>query len=170
MKSTRRRVLKTIGSGSALLTGGVGAATARKRQGASAEGTLVDVASAGGFDVLVAAASEVGLDKTLSGDRQLTVFAPIDKAFNDVGITVDNVGQVDEQFLVDVLTFHVTPGRRYSESVVNPSDVQTLNGQPIETDGTVLNDGQANIVTTDIEASNGVAHAIDGVLLPESEP
>jgi uncharacterized surface protein with fasciclin (FAS1) repeats len=161
----RRTVLKTLGSAGAFLAaGGVGTASAAP----PSEGdTIVDVAvAADGFDVLVAAVQEAGLVDTLDGNRQLTVFAPTDEAFNAAGITEDNVDEVDDEFLVDVLTYHVTPGRRDAESVVGSSELPTLNGELIDVDGTDLNGDQADIVTTDIEASNGFIHVIDGVLLP----
>lgn len=107
------------------------------------------------------------LVETLSGNRQLTVFAPTDQAFEDAGIT--SVDSFSKEELVGILTYHVVPGRRYAASVLNAPRVPTLNGAFIEVDGTELNDGQANIDTSlvDIEGSNGVIHAItDGVLLP----
>ena len=164
MKQTRRGVLRSIGAGTAVAVGGVGAASAKP----PSEGdTIVDVAvAADGFDVLVAAVQEAGLVDTLSGNRQLTVFAPTDEAFNAAGITVDNVGDVDDEFLLNVLTYHVTPGRRDAESVTTSSELPTLNGAKIDVDGTNLNGDQADIVATDIEASNGIVHVIDGVLLP----
>ncbi|GAB3419617.1 fasciclin domain-containing protein [Haloparvum alkalitolerans] len=164
MKAHRRSVLKSVGAGTAALVGGVGAAAARPP---SEDDTIVDVAvAADGFDVLVAAVQEAGLVDALSGNRQLTVFAPTDEAFNDAGITVDNVGAVDEEFLRSVLTYHVTPGRRNAASVTGSSGVPTLNGARITVDGTTLDGGRAEIVATDIEASNGIVHVIDGVLLP----
>lgn len=168
----RRHVLKAIGSTGILLAGGVGTAAAGRRSGASGDETIVDIAAAAdGFDVLVAAVQEAGLVETLSGNRQLTVFAPTDEAFGELGVTPDNVGDTDFEAavgasLVEILTYHVSSGRRYSESVVNAPQVPTLNGASIDVDGPVLNDGQAEIVATDIETSNGVIHAIDGVLLP----
>jgi uncharacterized surface protein with fasciclin (FAS1) repeats len=173
MKDTRRRfVSKTLGSTALLLAGGVGAAGAVGRRGASGDETIVDIAvESDDFNVLVAAVQEAGLVETLSGNRQLTVFAPTDEAFGELGVTADNVGDIDFEAavgasLVEILTYHVSPGRRYSESVVNAPQVPTLNGAPIHVDGTELNDDQAEIVDTDIEASNGVIHVIDGVLLP----
>lgn len=165
MKSNldRRTVLKTIGSTGALLAVGAGSAAARP----PSEGdTIVDVAvAADGFDVLVAAVQAAGLVDTLSGNRQLTVFAPTDQAFNDAGITVDNVDTFSTGFLVDVLTYHVSPGRRDAGSVTTSDELPTLNGERIEVNGGVLN-GSTEIVDTDIEASNGFVHVIDGVLLP----
>jgi uncharacterized surface protein with fasciclin (FAS1) repeats len=164
MKQTRRSVLRSIGAGTAVAVGGVGAASAAP----PSEGyMIVDVAvSAVGIDVLVAAVQEAGLVDTLSGNRQLTVFAPTDDAFNAAGITVDNVGEVDDEFLLNVLTYHVIPGRRDAESITTSSKLPTLNGAKIDVAGTDLNGDQADIVTTDIEASNGFVHVIDGVLLP----
>jgi uncharacterized surface protein with fasciclin (FAS1) repeats len=167
MVPSRRDVLKGIGSTGMLLVGGAGAATARR--GASADGTIVDVAvSADGFDVLVAAVERAGLADTLSGNRQLTVFAPTDEAFADflAATPYDSLADVPVETLRDILTYHVTPGRRYADSVVNAPRVSTLNGADVAVDGTDLNGDQADIVATDIEASNGVIHVIDGVLLP----
>ena len=176
MDQTRRTVLKTIG-GSAALAAGVGTVSARgrgrgrgKRQGASAEGTIVDVAvEADDFEVLVAAVGEAGLVDALSGNKQLTVFAPTDKAFeelaDDLGVEVTDLLELPN--LADILLYHVTNGRRYSQSVVNAPQLRMLNGGTVDVDGTDLNGEQADIVATDIEASNGVVHVIDGVLLPE---
>ena len=171
--TNRRTAMKMIGGASAVLLGGVGTASARRglRQGASAEKNIVETAIelntsgpfAGQFDTLIAAVVEAGLDSDLSGRRQLSVFAPTDGAFSSVlGIGPDDVGDVDDDVLLSVLTYHVTPGRRYADSVVNASRIPTLNGARIDVEDELL----GNIVATDIEASNGVIHAIDTVLLP----
>ncbi|MEF8840206.1 MAG: fasciclin domain-containing protein [Haloarculaceae archaeon] len=166
--SSRRTVLKGIGAGTAALVGGAGIASARPDGAPPSDGpTIVDVAiAAEGFNVLVAAVQEAGLVDALSGNRQLTVFAPTDEAFGKLGVTADNVDEVDDEFLLDVLTYHVTPGRRDAESVTTSDELPTLNGTKIDVDGTNLNGDQADIVATDIEASNGIVHVIDGVLLP----
>lgn len=167
---SRRDVLRWIGAGSALGVAGVGTAGASGpggRQGASGEDTIVDTAvGSDEFDVLVAAVQEAGLVSALSGRRQLTVFAPTDAAFNELGITADTVGEIDDGFLTNVLLYHLTPGRRYASSVVEASSLDMLNGGTVTVDGTLLNDDQATIVGTNVEASNGVVHVIDGVLLP----
>ena len=79
--------------------------------------------------------------------------------------TVDNVGDLDD-FLLSVLPYHVAPGRRDAASVVSSSKLPTLTRARIDVDGTTLNDGQDNIVDTNIEASNGIVHVIDDLLLP----
>ena len=164
MNANRRTVLKGIGAGTATLVGGVGAAAATPP---SQGDTIVDVAiETDGFDVLVAAVTEAGLVGALSGNRQITVFAPTDEAFKHAGITVDNIGDVDDEFLLDVLTYHVVPGRRKANSIVDADKVPTLNGATVDVDGINLNGDQADITETDIGASNGFIHVIDGVLLP----
>jgi len=166
MKQTRRSLLRSIGAGTAIAVGGVGAASAKPpREG----DTIVKVATeADGFNVLVAAVQEAGLADTLSGNRQLTVFGPTDDAFNEAGITVDNVGEADDEFLADVLTYHVAPGERDAASVLDSEKIPTLNGALIDVnaDDLMLNDGQAEIIQTNIGASNGFIHVIDGVLMP----
>ncbi|WP_178917984.1 fasciclin domain-containing protein [Natronomonas gomsonensis] len=177
MNQTRRAVLKTIG-GSTALAVGVGTVSARgrpesakgRRTGASGDDTIVDIAvESEDFTVLVAAVEEAGLVDALSGNKQLTVFAPTDQAFEDLagalGVELEDLLELEN--LADILLYHVTNGRRYSQSVVNAPRIRMLNGGTVDVDGTDLNGDQADIVDTDIEASNGVVHVIDGVLLPE---
>ena len=169
MNANRRTVLKGVGAGTVALLGGVGTGAAKPP---SQGDTIVDVAvAADGFDVLVAAVQEAGLVDALNGNRQLTVFAPTDEAFGELGVTADNVGNVDFEAavgasLTEILTYHVVPGRRKANSIVNADSVPTLNGAKVDVDGTDLNGDQADIVDTNIEASNGIIHVIDGVLLP----
>lgn len=169
----RRTVLKTLATGTVLATG-VGTVAARpgkgKRQGASAEQTIAGIAAGNpDFSTLVAALQETGLDAVLdSDDAQYTVFAPTNAAFGDL---LDALGATPEELLArddlaTILKYHVTKGRRYAPSIVNPAPVKMLAGGKVTTEGTTLNGGQAEIVATDIEASNGVVHVVDGVLLP----
>lgn len=138
----------------------------RRTRGRERGKNLVQRADLVGLDVLVAALKEAGLDDLLSGNRHLTVFGPTDDAFHAIGITKDNVGEVNDEFLRTVLQYHVPSGRRYRSTFVNAPQVQTLLGESIDVDGTRLNDGQANIIPPQYEAPNGVLHVIDGVLLP----
>jgi len=169
----RRSALKKVGGAAALMSvGGAGVASARgPRRGASADGTIVDVAKGNDdFSVLVQAVVKAGLVDALSGRRQLTVFAPTNAAFLDLleETPYESLDDIPVETLRAILLYHVTPGRRYASSVVNAPQVPTLNGASIAVDGTELNDGQANIDVdlVNIEASNGVVHVIDGVLLP----
>jgi len=141
--------------------------------------TIVDVAIqinsegdfAGQFDTLIAALGEANplvLD-TLSGNGQFTVFAPTDDAFADLGFDPNTIGDLDEQFLTDVLLYHVTRGRLYSKSVLNKKRIRMLKGGFLMQDEGVLTDNlglEASIIVTDVEAANGVIHAIGKVVLP----
>lgn len=172
----RRKLLRTIGTTGALLSvGGVGTAAANghgvngPREGASARKTIYEIADDEGFSTLVAALDETGLDDVLdSHGRQYTVFAPTNAAFEALAddLKVEVADLLDLDNLADILLYHVTSGRRYASSVVNAPRIEMLNGDSVMVDGTWLNDGQAEIVATDIEAGNGVVHVIDGVLLP----
>ena len=130
---------------------------------------------AGAFDTLIAAvlAADPAVVSTLSDNSQETVFAPTDDAFALLGLDSTNIGSaLDQATLTKVLLYHVAPGRRYAEDVVDSTRIRTLlKGKKgfFHVDGTVLTDNlgrTSNIVATDVEADNGVIHAIDAVLLP----
>jgi len=136
------------------------------------DGTIVDVAAKNGsFNTLVAAVKAAGLVETLSGKGPFTVLAPTDAAFAKLpaGTLEMLLKPENKKQLVDILTYHVVPGvAAYSDQVVKMSQVPTVLGTPINvtvTDGKVrLND--SNVVATDVEASNGVIHVVDTVILP----
>jgi transforming growth factor-beta-induced protein len=141
------------------------------------EENIVEVADgAGNFTTLIAAAQAAGLADTLATGGPFTVFAPTDDAFaallTSLNMTAEEV-LANTDLLTSVLLYHVVDGAVYAETVVNMNgaQVETLNGAAITvsvTDsGVVLNDG-VNVIATDIEASNGVIHVIDSVLLPPS--
>lgn len=141
--------------------------------------TIVDVAIAvnsegpyaGAFDTLIAAvlAADPAVLATLSGNGQFTVFAPTDDAFADLGLDETNIGTLPQEFLTDVLLYHVARGRRYAEDVVASDRIRMLKGGFLLQDAGVLTDNlgrEANIIVTDVEAANGIIHAIDAVVLP----
>ena len=140
----------------------------------AAPGTVVDVAVASGqFPTLVAAVQAAGLEETLSGDGPFTVFAPTEQAFADLlaslGLTAEQVlGNVE--LLTSVLTYHVLPLAAPAETVLtlDGQSVTTVNGADvtITIDGAAVMVNDANVVTADVEASNGVIHVIDKVLFP----
>lgn len=132
---------------------------------------LVEVATeAGSFTTLIAAVKAAGLAETLSGKGPFTVFAPSDAAFAKVPkATLDGL-LADKSALTSVLTSHVVPGRVAAADIVKAKGAmpKTVNGQPLDItvrDGKVYVNG-AQVVTADIQASNGVIHVIDTVLLP----
>ncbi len=137
----------------------------------SHSGTIVDIAAeAGSFTTLLAAAEAAGLVETLSGEGPLTVFAPTDDAFatalEDLGLTAEEL-LADTDTLTSILTYHVIAGEVLSTDLSDGLTAATVNGADITvdlSDGVKIND--ANVVTADIIADNGVIHVIDSVLLP----
>ncbi len=133
--------------------------------------TIVDIAvNDGRFTSLVAALQQAELVDTLSGEGPFTVFAPTDDAFAALPAgTLDSLF-ADIPALQSVLTYHVVPGKVMAADVVNLTSADTVQGEPISIsvqDGNVMVNN-ANVIITDIEASNGVIHVIDAVLLPPS--
>jgi uncharacterized surface protein with fasciclin (FAS1) repeats len=137
--------------------------------GDEAGGTVVDVAAGNpDFSTLVEAVKAAGLVETLSGDGPFTVFAPTNDAFAKIPEDQLDAILADREQLTKILTYHVVPGRILAADLQPSQKVATVQGQEVEitvTDGTATING-ANIVTTDIEASNGVIHVIDTVILP----
>lgn len=131
--------------------------------------TIVDIASAdSNFSTLVTAIKAAGLAETLSGEGPYTVFAPTNEAFAKLPEgTVESLLQ-DKEKLAGILTYHVVPGKVLSADVLNLTSATTVQGQnvsiTVENNKVMIND--ATVTKTDIEASNGVIHVIDTVLMP----
>jgi len=137
---------------------------------ATQQKTIVGVAAgAGQFKTLVAAVKAAGLVKTLNGKGPFTVFAPTDEAFAKLPAgTVENLLKPEnKEKLVAVLTYHVLPGKLMAADLTT-TNAKTLNGKElaIKVDAGKVTVGGANVIKTDIEASNGVIHVIDAVLIP----
>jgi uncharacterized surface protein with fasciclin (FAS1) repeats len=134
---------------------------------------IVDTAvSAGQFETLAAALDAADLIETLKGDGPFTVFAPTDAAFAKLpeGTVESLLKPENRDQLIAILTYHVVPGKVEAADVVKLSEAKTVNGQKVEItvadNGVRIND--ANVIKTDIGASNGVIHVIDTVILPAS--
>ncbi len=131
---------------------------------------IVDTAKdAGGFETLLAAATAAGLVDTLKGDGPFTVFAPTDAAFAALPEgTVENLLKPENKDqLTSILTYHVVSGKVMSSDLTDDMMATTVEGTDITIDldnGVMVND--ATVVTADIEASNGVIHVIDKVIMP----
>jgi uncharacterized surface protein with fasciclin (FAS1) repeats len=148
------------------------AATDAPAEGGEEPGTIVDVAVANGsFETLVAAVTAADLAGALSAEGPLTVFAPTDDAFAALpeGLVDCLLLEENVDALTAILTYHVVDGQVMSTDLTD-GPVPTLQGEEVTvdlTDGVVLNDS-VNVATADVEASNGVIHVIDGVLVPPS--
>ncbi len=129
---------------------------------------IVDTAvSAGSFKTLVTAVQAAGLVDTLKGPGPFTVFAPTDEAFAKIPkATLDGLLK-DKAALTKVLTYHVVPGKVMAADV-KAGKVKTVQGGEItvSTMGGVKVDN-ANVIKTDVAASNGVIHVIDTVIMPK---
>jgi uncharacterized surface protein with fasciclin (FAS1) repeats len=151
-------------------------APAETEEEAAPSETVVDLAVATPtLSTLVTAVTTADLVDTLSGDGPFTVLAPTDDAFaaalEALDITAEELLARDD--LADILTYHVIPASVLSSALDNGQEVTTVQGGTLTveiTDEGVFfvdaNDGRAQVVTADVEASNGVVHIIDAVLLP----
>lgn len=122
------------------------------------------------FSTLLAAVKAAGLVEALSGDDPLTVFAPTDEAFSKLpeGTVESLLKPENKEKLTSILTYHVVPGRVYSDAALEAGTAKTLQGDSVSIgasgDSAKVND--ATLLKTDIDASNGVIHVIDSVLMP----
>jgi uncharacterized surface protein with fasciclin (FAS1) repeats len=132
-------------------------------------GDIVDVAvSAGSFNTLAAALQAAELIDTLKGEGPFTVFAPTDDAFAKIPQDQLDALLADKDQLTAVLTYHVVPGKVMAADVIGLDSATTVQGGALEidtADGVKI--GEATVIQTDIEASNGVIHVIDTVLIPK---
>jgi uncharacterized surface protein with fasciclin (FAS1) repeats len=131
---------------------------------------IVDTAAgAGSFETLLAAATAAGLVETLKGEGPFTVFAPTDEAFAALPEgTVDNLLKPENKdTLASILTYHVVPGEFMASDLKDDMVKTSVQGGQLMVD---LDDGVkingATVVSADIDASNGVIHVIDQVILP----
>jgi uncharacterized surface protein with fasciclin (FAS1) repeats len=136
---------------------------------------IVQVAvEAGQFNTLAAALKAAGLIETLEGPGPFTVFAPTDAAFAKLPAGTVEALLADKAKLTSILTYHVVSGKVMAADIVksNGAKPKTVNGEQLDIvvrAGKVYVNG-AQVVTADVQASNGVIHIINGVLLPKAAP
>ncbi|WP_420433556.1 fasciclin domain-containing protein [Hyphobacterium sp.] len=135
---------------------------------------IVDTAiNAGSFATLVAALQAAGLVETLRGEGPFTVFAPTDDAFAALGEdTINSLLQPENRDqLVAILTYHVVAGEYFAADLAGQElSVESVQGDTIDinaTHGSVMIDG-ATVVSADVDASNGVIHVINEVIMPDT--
>jgi uncharacterized surface protein with fasciclin (FAS1) repeats len=132
--------------------------------------TIVDIAAGNpDFSTLVAALKAAGLVETLSGEGPFTVFAPTNEAFAKLPEGKVSSLLADIPALKNILTYHVVSGKVMASDVVGLKSAATVQGTEVNinvVDGSVKLNDSATVTATDIEASNGVVHVIDTVLIP----
>lgn len=159
-----RRTFLAVASAAAIATASITFADGHSKD-------IVDTAvGAGSFTTLVAAVQATGLVETLKGEGPFTVFAPTYEAFAALpkGTVETLLLPENKDQLIAILTYHVVPGKVMSGDLSNNMMATTAQGGDVTimTEGGVTVNG-ANVVTADIEASNGVIHVIDAVILPK---
>ncbi|WP_216827421.1 fasciclin domain-containing protein [Alkalihalobacterium elongatum] len=130
---------------------------------------IVDTAvQAGDFNTLAAALEKAGLVETLKGKGPFTVFAPTDEAFEkllkELGVTAEEL--LARKDLSEILLYHVVPGKVMSGDLKDGMKVKTLAEKEVTISLNPTRVNKANVIKADIEASNGVIHVIDAVLVP----
>ncbi|WP_445263803.1 fasciclin domain-containing protein [Rhodohalobacter sp. 8-1] len=135
---------------------------------------IVEVASdTDNLSTLVAAVQAAGLVETLSGDGPFTVFAPTNEAFDALpdGTLESLLEPANRDMLVKILTYHVVSGEVMAGDLSDGMMAETVQGSNISisiANGTVsIND--ATVIAADVDASNGVVHVIDSVIMPPEE-
>lgn len=149
------------------------AATPNKTESGTAKINHHDIvyiaSNADNLTTLVKAVQAAGLVETLQSEGPFTVFAPTDEAFAALpeGTLESLLMEENRDKLVQILTYHVVPGKVMSTDLEDGMMAETVEGSSITVD---LSDGvsidNANVVSADIEADNGVVHVIDTVIMP----
>ena len=138
----------------------------------SSENIVQTAGSAKIFETLLTAATKAGLAGVLASDGPFTVFAPTDEAFAKLpeGTIASLLRPENRDQLANILKYHVVQGRVYSDAAVSAGQADTLAGQKVKVSNgggsVMIND--AHVVLADLDASNGVIHVIDKVILPKS--
>ncbi len=139
----------------------------------STDNLAATASNAGSFKTLVAAAKAAGLVDALVGDKPLTVFAPTDEAFAKLpeGTVESLLKPENKEQLKQILLYHIVNGRVYSDQALKLKEAPTFAGPMItiaaKKNGAFIN--KSKLTALDIEASNGVIHVIDTVLLPPAD-
>ena len=148
-----------------------GASPAPSASAAGMDDIVATAEAAGTFSTLLKAATAAGLVETLQGPGPFTVFAPTDEAFAALPDGTLDALLADPEALKRILLYHVVSGEVTADQVVGLTTADSVEGSPIAIavkDGKVYLNDAAEVVATDIKASNGVIHVIDNVILPPS--
>ena len=135
-------------------------------------GDIVDVAvAAGTFETLVAAVQAAGLVDVLKGEGPFTVFAPTDEAFARLPEGTVASLLANPEALAEILTYHVVAGKVMAADVLGLTSAATVQGDALAISAAngIVRINDATVVAADVEASNGVIHVIDTVLIPTAD-
>ncbi|HEU5063536.1 MAG TPA: fasciclin domain-containing protein [Solirubrobacterales bacterium] len=152
-------------------TGMSGGATTTEMEGGSAgaDNIVMVAAETPDLSTLVDAVTAAGLVKTLEEPGPYTVFAPTNQAFEALGGTLDMLLEPESKAeLAEILTYHVVPGELTASELKDGQMLKTVQGDSLEVQikGEEVTIEGAKVAMADVEASNGVVHVIDSVLLP----
>lgn len=131
--------------------------------------TIVDIAvNNKDFSTLVTALKAAGLVDTLAGSGPFTVFAPTNEAFAKIDAATLKAVLADKKKLTEILTYHVVPGKVKSSDLSDGQSAKTVEGDDVNftIKNGVVKVNDARVIKADIDASNGVIHVIDSVLMP----
>jgi uncharacterized surface protein with fasciclin (FAS1) repeats len=162
-------VLGVAAIGGAALARDSSESKAPNQQKKAASQNIVETAvAAGKFDTLVSLVQQAGLAETLANEGPFTVFAPTDAAFAKVPKKTLAALQADPDKLKAVLLYHVANGELRAKRVVKRSSIKTLNGASVDVKVTrgVVKVENARVQQANVDASNGVIHVINRVLIP----
>ena len=167
----RITTIAVLAASAVLATTGIASASTAAPQARTSQNIVQVASGAPQFSTLVSLIKKAGLVKTLSGKGPFTVLAPTNAAFAKVPKATLNKIASNKAMLTKVLTYHVIAGKAPASAVVklNGQDVKTVEGSTIAVSvmgGKVYLNGKTKVTKTDIMASNGVIHQINGVLLP----
>ena len=138
----------------------------------ASEDIPTNAAGTGVHDSLVAALAHANLVSTLEGTGPFTVFAPTDQAFADAGIDLADFDTPEENdTLANILLYHVIAGSVASNAVTDGMLATMANGDRAKfgLDAGTVSIGTATVTTADVQASNGIIHVIDQVLMPPAD-
>jgi transforming growth factor-beta-induced protein len=137
---------------------------------AAAQDIVEVAAEAGSFNTLLAAAQAAGLVDVLKSEGPFTVFAPTDEAFAALPEGTVEALLANPEALAAILLYHVVPGKVFAADVVGLESAETAQGSSIRISvyGDTVRINDATVIAADIEASNGIIHVIDAVILPPS--
>ena len=174
MKNLKKTVLLAAAAVAVAGLSFAGATAYADDYGETADGKdiVATAKEAGQFNTLASALQAAGLVETLQGDGPYTVFAPTDAAFEKLpsGTLDELLKPENKEQLATILKYHVVDGENMAADITGMTEVETLEGEAItisEEMGNVMLNNGVQVTQTDIKASNGVIHVIDGVLIPE---